>query len=115
MACVRKRRDRWILDFYDQDGVRRWKTMPEGTTKSEANEELGKLEKKIRQGAYTPVKELPVFSKVADNWLASKRPDIRHSTYHGYKGHVENHLKPYFGKLRINHVNFEAIENFKKH
>ena len=23
MACVRKRRNRWVVDFYDQDGVRR--------------------------------------------------------------------------------------------
>jgi integrase len=28
---------------------------------------------------------------------------------------VENHLKPYFNRVKINHVNFEAIEKFKKH
>jgi len=115
MACVRKRRDRWVIDFYDQEGVRRWKTMPKGTTKNEVNEELGKIEKKVRQGGYTPVRELPNFSKVADSWLSSKKPDIRHSTYHGYKGHIKNHLNPYFKRVKINHVNFEVIEKFKKH
>ena len=36
MACLKKRRDRWVLDFYDQHGKRRWKTMPVGTTKKKA-------------------------------------------------------------------------------
>ncbi len=27
MACITKRRGRWVIDFYDQFGVRRWKTL----------------------------------------------------------------------------------------
>lgn len=87
--------------------------MPKGTTKKEANEKLGELEKKIRQGSYTPAKDLPTFTKVADAWLASKEPNIRHSTYTLYKGYVENHLKPYFGQRKINQINFETVETFK--
>jgi hypothetical protein len=26
MACITKRRNRWIKDFYDNQGKRRWKT-----------------------------------------------------------------------------------------
>ena len=33
MACLRKRRGRWVIGFYDQFGKRRWKTLKEGTTK----------------------------------------------------------------------------------
>ena len=115
MACVKKRRDRWVLDFYDQDGVRRWKTMPEGTKKDDAIDELAKILKKVTHGAYTPVKSIPLFPDVAKSWLDSKEPNIRHSTYQQYKGHVDNHLKPYFEKLKVNQLNFEAIEKFKKH
>jgi integrase len=114
MACVRKRRKRWVLDFQDQNGKRRWVTMPKGTTKDDANEKLGKVVKKIRRGTYIPRKDLPHFSEVAENWLASKEPNIRHSTYKQYKGHVEVHLKPFFGRLKINHVTFDTIEQFKK-
>lgn len=113
MACVRYRRGRWVIDFYDQDGKRRWHTMPKGSTRNEANEKCGELEKKIRQGTYTPVKALPSFATVADNWLASKEPNIRLSTYEQYKGHLENHLKPYFDGAKINHLNFESVEKFK--
>ncbi len=31
-----------------------------------------------------------------------------------YSGHVENHLKPFFLGMKINQVNFDSIENFKK-
>jgi integrase len=87
--------------------------MPKGSTKKDANIKKGELEKKVRQGAYTPQKEMPLFAEVADSWLASKEPNIRHTTYDQYKGHVENHLKPYLGKSKINLVNFDAIEKFK--
>ena len=113
MACVRFRRGRWVIDFYDQDGKRRWHTMPKGSTRKDANIKKGELEKKTRQGTYRPVKALPSFSTVADYWLASKEPNIRHSTYEQYKGHLENHLKPYFEGVKINHINFEAVEKFK--
>lgn len=115
MACVKKRRDRWVLDFYDQDGMRRWRTMPEGTKKDEAIDELAKILKKVAHGTYTPVKSIPLFPEVADSWLDSKEPNIRHSTHEQYKGHVENHLKPYFERLKVNQLNFDGIEKFKAH
>jgi len=45
-------------------------------------------------------------------WLIAKKPNIRHSTYKQYEGHVRNHLKPYFKGVRINRVNFELVERF---
>lgn len=113
MACVRRRRNRWVIDFYDQHGERHWHTMPEGSTKKDANIKKGEIERKVMQETYVPPKQLPRFSEVADSWLASKEPNIRHSTYEQYKGHVENHMKPYFGETKINLVNFDAIEKFK--
>jgi len=32
MACISKRRDRWVIDFYDQHGKRQRKTMKKGST-----------------------------------------------------------------------------------
>lgn len=112
---MRYRRGRWVVDFYDQDGKRRWETLPKGTYRKTANETLGEMERKVRQGTYTPPKELPPFPEAADSWLASKEPNIRHSTYQQYKGHIENHLKPYFERFKINQVTFDGIEKFTAH
>ena len=75
MGCVSKRRDRWVLDFTDQFGKRRWKTMPKGTTKDKAKEELAKIERSVKMGAYVPKakEENLAFSKVASEWLKIKK------------------------------------------
>ena len=115
MACVTRRRDRWVLDYYDQKGKRHCLFMPKGVSKRKANEKLGEIEKKVRQGTWVSVKELPYFNEFADTWLASKQVSLRDSTYEQYRGHIEKHLKPYFEGFKINHVNFDAIEQFKKY
>ena len=53
MACVRFRRGRWVIDFYDQDGERRWYTMPKGTSRQDANIKKGELEKKVQKKEMT--------------------------------------------------------------
>lgn len=114
MACIAKRRGKFVIDFYDQSGKRRWITLPEGTTRKDAREALAEIEKQVKHGTYMPMKVIPTFSEVADTWLASKEPNIRHSTHEQYNGHVENHLKPFFGNLKITQVGFEMMEKFKK-
>jgi hypothetical protein len=49
------------IDFYDQQGVRRWKTMKEGATKAEAKEELRVIEEQIENGTYLPEGKVPLF------------------------------------------------------
>ena len=115
MACIAKRRNRWVIDFYDNQGKRRWKTLPEGTTKVDAKRILRDIEDKIDKGIFIPQKNLPLFSVVADMWLKGKRPNIRHSTYKQYKGHIENHLKPFFKGYRINRINYDQVEKFISH
>ncbi len=114
MACVRKRRNRWVIDYYDQSGRRRWETLPEGVNKKKANKRLGEIEKKIEQGTFVPIRELPLFPEVADKWLASKKSNTRHSTHRCYEGHIRNYLCPHFKRAKINHVSFDAIEKLKK-
>ena len=115
MACIRKRRDRWVIDFYDQHGKRRWKTMKEGTNKKQARAELRGIEEKVEKGEYISPAKIPSFSKVADMWLVSKKPNIRHATYTEYKSHVECHLKPYYGQTLISRINFDSVEKFIEH
>jgi len=112
MACIRKRRDRLVIDFYDQHGKRRWNTLPEGATKTQAKKILRMIEDKVEKGIYVSSRKVPGFSEIADLWLKTKKPNIRHSTYEQYKGHLENHLKPFFGRTKITRVNFDFAEAF---
>ena len=93
MACITKRRGRWVIDFYDQHGKRRWKTLKEGTTKRKAREELRAIEEQVSKKIFLPTKNIPLFSKVAQDWLKYKKPKIRINTWEEYQRHVKIHFE----------------------
>lgn len=39
----------WVMDFYGQDGLRRWKTMPEGSTKDDASGALRQTSQEVQK------------------------------------------------------------------
>ena len=111
MACISKRRGRWVIDFYDQYGKRRWKTLPEGTTKGQAKNELRAIEDLLSKGVYLPHAKTPTFSELAHNWIGYKRPKLRETTWEVYEGHVRNHFHDLNG-LKKNRITIPTIEQF---
>jgi hypothetical protein len=115
MACITKKRGKLVVDFYDQHGKRRLKSLPAGISKRKAKGILREIEGMVERGAFIPTDKVPTFSEVANSWLKYKRPNLRHSTFDQYRGHVRNHLSPYFGNTKINRINFNAVEKFISH
>lgn len=115
MACLTTKRGRLVIDFYDQNGHRRLKTLPKGMSKTEARKALRYIENQIEKGSFCSSYRMPKFSRVSEMWLAYKRPDVRDSTYIQYRGHIDNHLNPFFGKAKINRINFDSIEKYINH
>ena len=111
MACITKRRDRWVIDFYDQHGKRRWKTLREGTTKKSARDELRAIEEQVAKGIYLPTKKIPLFSEVAQDWIEYKKPNLRASTWGVYEGHVNKHFHD-LECLKINRITTATVEQF---
>jgi len=116
MACIAKRRGKYIIDFYDTYGKRRWITMPKGTTKKKAREKLREVEDQLRRGIYLPDKKIPTFNQVAKDWVEFKKPNLRHSTWSVYEGHTRNHFDD-FNPLRINRIKTAQVEKWitKRH
>lgn len=111
MACITKRRDRWVIDFYDQYGKRRWETLKKGTTKGEAKERLRAIEEMVSKGVYLPSRKIPLFYKVAKDWLAYKKPKLRETTWEVCEGHIRNHFSDFDG-LKINRITVATIEKY---
>lgn len=112
MACIKKRRGRWVIDFYDQHGKRRWRTLKEGATKTEANKVMQDILKQVDHGSYLPDKKIPSFEKVADQWLKHKKLSLREHTFYSYECHVRINLKPFFGETKISRINYPSIVKF---
>ena len=111
MACIAKRRNRYVIDFYDNQGKRRWKTLPKGTTKKKAKEAMRDIEDQIARGIYLPDKRIPLLKEVAKDWIEYKKPNLRHSTWSVYEGHTRNHFHD-LDDLKINHITTAKIEKF---
>jgi len=92
MACIAKRRGRYVIDFYDTYGKRRWKTLAKGTTKKKAKEALRDIEDQLRRGIYIPDKKIPNFKEITKDWIDYKKPNLRYSTWSVYEGHTRNHF-----------------------
>jgi len=111
MACIAKRRERYVIDFYDNQGKRRWKTLPKGTTKAKAKEAMREIEDQLAKGIYLPDKRTPTFAEVAKDWLEYKKPNLRDSTWSVYEGHTRNHFQD-LDPLKINRITTAKIEKF---
>lgn len=109
--AIARRRDRWVIDFYDGSGRRQRLTMPEGATKTKARERLREIEESLSKGSYLPCKKVPLFSEVSQEWLEHKRPQVRATTWENYEGHVRNHFKDFNG-LKVTAITTATVERF---
>jgi hypothetical protein len=80
IACITTKRGRLVVDFYDQNGKRRLKTLPKGTTKTDARKMLADIEREIEKGPFLPKQHTPTFDEVAKDWIKHKTMNLRAST-----------------------------------
>ena len=111
MAKVVTRGNRYVLDYYDDQGKRQRKTLKKGTTKKKAKEKLRKIEDRLAKGIFIADTRVPTFSTVAEEWLKYKKPNLRSSTWSVYDGHTRNHF-PEFSDLKINRISIGMIEKW---
>jgi hypothetical protein len=110
MGCIRKSdQGRWRVDFRDQTGARHRATFD---TRKEAENALSDFRRQINQGNFIAAKEVPQFGQVAQEWFAAKR-EHRPSTQAQWQAHIDRHLVPHIGKLRLDQINVSVIERLR--
>ena len=50
---------------------------------------MREIEDQVAKRIYLPEKKVPLFSKVADDWLEHKKLNIRESSWKMYQGHIK--------------------------
>jgi len=109
MPCVRKRRGKWVIDFYDQFGKRHWETV--GTNKKRAEEVLATRLLDVGKNVYCPENKTKTFGEVAEEWFKTQiAPNKRPKTSNFYRNHLDNHLLPYFTNLKLSRIDVGTIE-----
>ncbi len=110
MGCIRKSdQGRWRVDFRDQTGARHRATFD---TRKEAENALSDFRRQINQGNFITAKEVPLLREVAEEWFVAKR-EHRPSTQAQWQSHIDRHLNPHIGKLRLDQINVSVIEKLR--
>jgi integrase len=111
MPCVRKRRGKWVIDFYDQFGKRHWETI--GNNKKDAQTELAGRIDKVDKETYRPKNKKKTFGEVAEEWYQTLvLPNKRIKTVRYYRNMLDNHLLPYFSGIKLGRIDLSSIEGF---
>jgi len=105
MACIRKRRGKWVIDYRDASGKRRWDTV-EGNRK-DAEERLAK----IFASGKRVIDTKRAFKDHAADWLNTyARTHVKESTLREYESVFKNHIFPVFGRIPFSKVTREMVK-----
>jgi len=108
MACVRKRRGKWVADWRDGAGLRRWKTFD---TKQEAEDFLDIERPKTRQWSQPVVAANISLDTYTQHWLATIKSTVRESTADNYQQLLRDHLLPTFGTQPVRQIHRGRIKS----
>src|SRR5436309_12876452 len=102
MACIRKRRGRWVVDYRDALGIRRWVTCE---TKREADEVLSEKIGQSRQGAQRPNAHTNItVERYAEPWLDQVAAKIATKTLASHRDPLRLHITPARRAIKVRRV-----------
>ncbi len=107
MACVRKWRGKWVVDWYDENKKRHIEKVEGG--REDAEKRLAEV---IKGGKKSPKNNQP-FKEYSEWWLKNcAKGEIKESTYEEYESVLKNHLYPTFGSKPMGKINRKALREF---
>jgi hypothetical protein len=109
VACIRRRRGKYVVDHRDAFGVRRWVTCE---TKREADRELERALGEPREPRRANVDRDVTVSAYAATWLELVASSVKPRTLESYAGAVRLHIAPLLGALKVRQVSRGHIEEF---
>ena len=107
MGCVRKRRGKWVADYRDGFGVRRWITRE---TKREAEEALAAVVQQGRHASRPLIDPDILVSAYAARWLEQIAPTLKPRSVAGYEEKLRRHVLPAFGMLKVRQLDRGRIK-----
>jgi integrase len=103
-------KEAWIVDYFDQDGVRHIKTFDR---KKDADAHAQQVGVDIRAGTHTPVSKSITVARAADDWIASVELHGRErSTVAQYRQHVK-HITARLGSQKLANLTTPKINAFR--
>lgn len=109
MACVRRWRGGWCVDFRDGSGKR---IIQRAESKQEAQEKLAEIMRGLKVGSYDPTLAKTPLEEYAPKWLQIKQAEVKPSTLTSYEYALRVHILPDLGKHQLGKLTREVIKAF---
>lgn len=106
MACIRQRRGKYVLDYYDTTGRRRWRTFP----LTEEGKKQAESAKARLQGDTAAVADM-TFGEYARTWLDTIKHRVSEQTLSRYEITWRVHMKP-IEKDRVVEITRRRVKAF---
>jgi integrase len=105
------KKEAWIVDYVDQKGVRHIKTLDK---KKEADAFTTTMKVEVRDGTHTALSQSVTVAEAATNWLtAARATGLEQSTIDEYERHVDMHMVPSLGRMKLAELNTPLIRDFE--
>jgi Phage integrase, N-terminal SAM-like domain len=98
MACIRKRRGKYVVDYRDSTGLRRWVTCE---TRDQADGVLADKIKESRQAAPAIADKTVTVKTYGAQWLTGLEGQVRPRTLAGYRDIFNRYIEPKLGALKL--------------
>jgi integrase len=104
-------REAWIVDYRDQKGERTIRTF---ARKKEAEAFETTMRVEVRDGTHTAFGKSVTVAEAAAGWLSAARAaGLERSTTDEYERHVEMHIAPSLGRLKLAELSAPLIRDFE--
>ena len=109
MACISKRRGKWVADWRDGGGHRHWKTFD---TKREAEDCLDRERQQSRQRTGCVVPATITIEAYSTRWLGLIKSVVKTGTTKRYAQLLTLHINPSLGLIPIRQLHKGTIKDF---
>lgn len=107
MACVRRRRGKYVVDWRDGAGVRHWKTFDK---KTEADAHRDQVGPEARHRVMPTVPASSTVTEYAEYWTRLIRHTVKARTLARYNQLLALHILPRCGRIRVRDLSRGAIK-----
>jgi integrase len=104
-------REAWIVDYIDQAGKRHIETL---RRKKEAEARAAKVRIDIGKGVHVAPHDSLTVAEAAENWIKrAEAAGLERATTWAYRTHVDLHIVPKLGRIKLAKLSTAAIEKFR--
>lgn len=104
-------KETWVVDYTDIKGVRRLKTF---TRKKEADAFAATAAVEVREGVHVADSATLTIKEAGEKWIETgTNAGLERSTLDQYRQHLNLHITPFLGSLKLSKINLPTIRQFQ--